>query len=308
MSRKVVPMEFKPIELDDYDNLKPYLAYNNEGICEYNFNILFLWYYVYKTQYCIIEDSICLLIQSYKGHTYSLMPLCDKKDYGKAFTFMENYLKIKEMSMEMYCVDQEFATYIEKHHPKYSVEEDRDSFDYIYKAKDLKTLKGNKYHKKRNHINNFTKHYKDRFYYRSLNYEDHEACCELIKSWRMRKGESSYDLIQGEILGIKHLFDMLDYTDIKVGGIFIDEELQAFAMGSYLNTSNKNMCVIHVEKANPNIRGLFPLINRDFLIHEFPDVIYVNREDDLGIEGMRQAKLSYRPIRFAKKYSILERG
>ena len=88
-----------------------------------------------------------------------------------------------------------------------------------------------------------------------------------------------------------------------VCGIFIDGKLEAFTMGEYINP---NMALIHIEKANPMIRGLYPYINQQFLVNEFSDVEFVNREEDLGIEGLRKAKLSYHPVKFIEKYTVRE--
>ena len=90
---------------------------------------------------------------------------------------------------------------------------------------------------------------------------------------------------------------------LKIAGIFIDGNLEAFTMGEYLNP---NMALIHIEKANPSIRGLYPYINQQFLVNEFSDVEFVNREEDLGIEGLRKAKLSYHPVKFVEKYTVRE--
>ena len=94
--------------------------------------------------------------------------------------------------------------------------------------------------------------------------------------------------------------------DFKIGGIWIKDELEAFSIGSYSDT-NEEQVIIHIEKANSSIRGLYPMICQQFLIHEFKNAVTVNREDDLGIEGLRKSKLSYQPIRLAKKYHIFER-
>ena len=90
--------------------------------------------------------------------------------------------------------------------------------------------------------------------------------------------------------------------NIRMGGIYVDGELEAFSIGSYNPT--ERMAVIHIEKANSDMRGLYQLINQQFLIREFPEAEIVNREDDLGIEGLRKAKMSYCPIDFARKYRI----
>ena len=92
---------------------------------------------------------------------------------------------------------------------------------------------------------------------------------------------------------------------VKIGGVFIDGQLEAFTMGTY--NEAKKMAVIHVEKANPEIRGLYAYINQKFLQEEFPDAELVNREDDVGLPGLRKAKESYHPLFMARKFHIREK-
>ena len=108
-----------------------------------------------------------------------------------------------------------------------------------------------------------------------------------------------------ELIGINKVFN--DYEilkdKVKIAGIYIDNKLEAFTIGELLNP---NMALIHIEKANPDIRGLYPFINQQFLVNEFSEVEFVNREEDLGIPGLRKAKLSYHPIRFVEKFTVKE--
>ena len=92
---------------------------------------------------------------------------------------------------------------------------------------------------------------------------------------------------------------------VRMGGIYVDDQLEAFSIGSY--NSKEKMAIIHIEKANPEMRGLYQMINQQFLIHEFPDAEIVNREDDMGLDGLRQAKLSYHPAVMVKKYSAVKK-
>ena len=93
--------------------------------------------------------------------------------------------------------------------------------------------------------------------------------------------------------------------DHCIGGIFIDGKLEAFSIGAY--NPREEMAVISIEKANPNVPGIYQVINQEFLIHEFPKAKIVNREDDMGLQGLRRAKESYNPIGFARKYMVLQK-
>ena len=100
-----------------------------------------------------------------------------------------------------------------------------------------------------------------------------------------------------ESVGIKKIFNNYDYLKdrLKIAGIYVDGKLEAFTMGELINS---NMALIHIEKANPNIRGLYPYINQQFILNEFENVEFVNR--------LRKAKLSYHPVKFVEKYTVRE--
>lgn len=182
------------------------------------------------------------------------------------------------------------------------LEECRDLSEYIYDAEGLRSLKGKKYTKKRNHLNYLLSEYKDRIEYRKLeSKEEFNDCKNLLNLWNKGR-ENDLDVVN-ETIAINKIFD--NYEDlkeeIKIGGVYIDNNLESFAIGSKLNN---DMALIHVEKANVDIRGLYQYINKEFLLSEFPEVRFVNREDDMGLEGLRDAKMSYHPIGFIYKYLI----
>lgn len=122
--------------------------------------------------------------------------------------------------------------------------------------------------------------------------------------WRQQKVESYENEISldYEVAGIHDILKNCSAFNVPMAGVYIDGELKAFTVGS-LN-ERENMAVIHIEKADPEINGLYQFINQQFLVHEFPDVALVNREDDVGMPGLRKAKMSYYPVDFARKYSV----
>jgi len=184
--------------------------------------------------------------------------------------------------------------------------EERDYFDYLYRGDDLKNLEGKKYQKKRNHIRSFVKEYEGRYRYTSLGQEQLFEIIQLLDRWSQNKiDQSQYDEgIINERLAIEQLLKHQHLLPIQIGGIYIDEVLQAFSIGERFHNST---AIIHVEKADPNIKGLYPMINQLLIQREFSDICYINREDDLGIEGLRKAKLSYYPYALIEKYTVLER-
>ena len=129
---------------------------------------------------------------------------------------------------------------------------------------------------------------------------------KFLDHWREQKGDDVEAHLDYEVEGIHEILKNCSELSVKMAGVFIDGKLEAFTIGSY--NAFENMAVIHIEKANAEIRGLYQFINQQFLIHEFPDVALVNREDDLGEEGLRKAKMSYNPVGFARKYLIMQKN
>jgi hypothetical protein len=300
-------MLFKEINLDAKRDLDPYFDLVDYEACEYCFSTLYMWQHVYKTGYHI-GDDFAVLVGEYEGDSFSILPLAKKDKLPEVVDFVLNFFEKHKKKIFLRGITDEVVDFLkEKYAGKFEYIEERDLFDYVYDAEALRTLKGRKNQKKRNHINYFLKEYEGRHEYRLLGKDDFDACLKLLKDWEASKEESDDfdDSMDDEYAGIKKIFDDFDVLNdrVKVFGIFVDGKLDAFSIGEYLNS---NMALIHVEKANPDIRGLYPFINQQFLVSEFPDVEFVNREEDMGIEGLRKAKLSYHPIRFVEKYSVKE--
>lgn len=264
-----------------------------------------MWNNVYNTRY-YVEDDFAIVVGEYEGDKFSVMPLAKKENLHKAIEFMINYFKDENKKIHLRAITKEVVEYVkEKYGEQFNYKEERDFFDYVYDGESLRTLAGRKNQKKRNHLNYFLKEFEGRYKFRLLEKEDFESCINLLKLWEDNKesGNNKEDGIDDEFVAIKKIFDNYETLKdkVKIFGVFIDDKLQAFSIGEYLN---EDMAVIHIEKANAEIRGLFQFINQQFLISEFNNAKLINREEDLGIEGLRKAKLSYHPIKFVEKYTI----
>ncbi|GAA3647085.1 DUF2156 domain-containing protein [Asaccharospora irregularis] len=298
-------MLFKNIDINSKKELDPYFDMVDYEACEYCFTTLYMWQHVYKTGY-YIGDDFAVLVGEYEGNSFSILPLATKERLPEVIDFVIDYFKNINKKVYLRGITKEIIDVLNETHPgKFEYIEERDLFDYIYDAESLRTLAGRKNQKKRNHINYFLKEYDGRFEYKLLDKENFDECLKLMKDWTINKEEhDSFDEgMDDELVAIKKIFNNYDILKdrVKVFGIYIDGKLEAFSIGEFLN---ENMALIHIEKANPEIRGLYPLINQQFLVKEFADVEFVNREEDLGIEGLRKAKLSYHPCRFVEKYTV----
>ena len=300
-------MIFRDIDMESRELLNPYFDLVDYEACEYCFNTLYMWQHLYKTGY-YIGDGFAVIVAEYEGNTFSILPLAKKEDMPRVIKFVIDYFEKEQKKIYFRGITKEVVDYLKENYPdKFDYTEERDLFDYVYDGDSMRELKGRKNVKKRNHINYFLKEYEGRFEYRLLDENDFDACLKLVEEWTSNKEENGQvdEEMEEELIGIKKLFNSFPVIKdkLKIAGIFIDGKLEAFTMGEYLN---HNMALIHIEKANPSIRGLYPYINQQFLVHEFPDVEFVNREEDMGIEGLRKAKLSYHPCKFVEKYTVRE--
>ena len=267
-----------------------------------------MWRHLFNTKY-YIENDFAIILLEYEKNVFSMIPLCKKDKLLYVIDFALNYIKDEYKKIQLKGVNEEIVDIIKiNYEEKFIYEKERDLFEYIYDAESLRTLSGRKNKKKRNHVNTFLNLYKNRYEYKLLDKENFEECIKLLNVWEQNKENiesSGHKELDEEILSIKEVFENYEKLkdNVKIAGVYIDNKLEAFTIGEKIN---ENIALIHIEKANQNIKGLYQYINQQFLLNEFPNVKYVNREEDLGLDGLREAKLSYHPCKFIEKYSIKE--
>ena len=157
-------------------------------------------------------------------------------------------------------------------------------------------MKGKKLHGKRNHINRFRA--TTAFEYRALHGENAGECMELYQAWLEHKDPATPGIL-GEQRALEFMLPRLDELQLYAGGIYVDNALMAFSVGEKLHD---DVAIIHIGKASHMFPELYAVINQQFAEHAFSDVVLINREEDMGIEGMRKAKLSYDPVKLIEKY------
>ena len=271
----------------------------------------FLWRKYFDARAAVLRDGErelgLLWLYGTEEEPYAAMPLAREEDLPACFAALQRYFReVLKKPLVIKLADEGAVNALNLPPEKYLVEEEEDAKDYLYDGNALRTLAGRKLHKKKNHYNNFMKNYGERFSYRPLECSDHDAVIRFLDKWRGGKGEEVESHLDREVDGIHDLLNHCTEISAETGAIFIDGELEAFSVGS-LNRRD-NMAVIHIEKANPEIDGLYQAINKEFLCRAFPEAAIINREDDVGLEGLRKSKLSYYPSGFAKKFLIMERS
>ena len=300
-------LEFKKLRAEDMKELAPYFSLRPNKTCDSGFLDSFLWRDYYHVEYCCVDERAILWKMEFEGEVYSAMPLCREEDLEYYFKMSEQYFnEVLKRPYKISVADEEGVEFLKlKENPNYFVEEKEDAKDYLYDAEELRTLPGKRFHKKKNLVNKFKREYEGRWEYRKMICEDKSILWDFLDRWYKQKADAGVDeaeSLEAEVNGIHGIIQNCCRLEFMLGGIFIDGKLEAFSIGNY--NPREKMAIIDIEKGNPNIPGIYQIINQQFLLHEFPYAAIVNREDDVGIEGLRKAKLSYNPIGYARKYWV----
>lgn len=285
---------FKKIELTDIDVYNSFLKDNHEFSCENSFVNLLVWQCSYNNMMAVCDNQ--LIIKSGKGDNESFrLPFGD--DFALGMKLITEYCG--EKKPQFWVQEGPRLDYFKQSfNGDYTLTENRDAFDYIYKRTDLAELSGKKYHSKRNHISAFSKKYN--WEYRTVSKEnlaDIKECCE---QWYIENSERLDNFMLCEKNGVNTILENMEKLKVKGGAIYVEGKAVAFTLGSPIN---QDVFDIHIEKALPEYATAYTLINREFAKNELENYKYINREDDLGLEGLRKAKLSYKPEILLKKYS-----
>lgn len=284
-------MEFQKITLDNIKQLCEFLSSPYEYSCELSPVNLLVWGGLYKNEFCIKEDILFLKSGWGENLNFSL-PFGDTKKGIEILTKELGSLP-RIWAQQGKRFDEFAAAYWEL----YSINEVRDGFDYMYKSQRLITLEGKKLHSKRNHISSFTRSYE--WYYEDISAENIDEVLDCADRWYSENNHRLDKKMETERKAIDFMLTNMNRLCISGGVIRVEDKIVAFTLGSPVND---NVYDIHIEKALPQYSTAYTVINREFAAHNLQNYEYINREDDLGIEGLRKAKLSYHPDILLKKY------
>lgn len=299
--RQILGPEIKPVDYTSKDIINSYLQPQSYITCEYSFTTLFMWQHYYNTCYYTKENFLCLLGYM-DGKYFSMLPLIEGSDYSYAVDCAKKFFKSKNQKIIYKGIPEAYLEVFKKHLDfPYEVTTSQDEYDYIYDADTFRFYRGKKLHKKKNNLNRFLREYEGRYEYRKLDRKDYHMIYEFLDKWT--EGKVVDDSLKNEEFGTKKLLGHSADLDFSLAGVFIDGVLEGFTIGNLLN---EDIMIVQVEKANPSIRGLYQYLSQEFVLNEFPNIKLINRQEDLGLPGLRKSKLSYRPACFGVKYTISE--
>lgn len=280
-------LSFHTLTISDREAVQAVSLHAGRRNCNYNFANLLGWKFWFQTEVCVLEDVV-VLRYSFKGkHEYMV---CTARDLPQ-----ELIEALREDSQGDLTIrgleDSQVEALQATHHSKFTIETEpaRNQYDYIYRRETLATLRGGGLNAKRNHINHFRAEYPD-FEYRPLTPELFDECRHLRNIWLEERDANA--TMEAEQRVMETVFAHWEALGMLGGSIFVDGRMVAFTYGSAVTTDTFDICA---EKADRHVEGAFTIINQQFAQHLPEQYLYLNREEDMGLPGLRKAKLSYHP-------------
>ena len=293
---------FKRPELEDRELINSYIHRQHTRSCDYTFANIYLWSRHYKVDYAVVHEMV-VFRNTIQGESFAF-PLGDEEQLpGTVRTLME-YCEEIEIPFHMHIVTPHQFELLEKYFPgMFTIEYDRDVADYVYEAQKLANLSGKKYHGKKNHTNKFKKLYPD-WRYEPITDNNVEECFQMALDWRRQNGCEEDVEKNAEMCVTLNSLRLMKELELRGGLLRAEGKVVAFSIGEPLN---EDTFVVHIEKAYADVPGAYPMINQQFVLHEVQGFVYVNREEDTGAEGLRQAKESYHPAFMVEKGFVRRR-
>ena len=293
-------IDFKSPKLSDYEKFAPFFFDEGELSCEMNFISIYVWKRVYENKFYLDDKTLIFRSIDEEGNYMFSLPYGDLK-YGMNLIF--DYCKEKGIEPNLWTSKGKRLDLFRELYGSFEFIPQRDNFDYIYNRKDLAELAGKKYHSKRNHISAFSKKYN--WTYEPLTNENMEDFLAFSDKWYEDRMVEEDEGLKAEKKALGEILNSNIGINYKGAMIKVEDKVVAITLGSPINSFTFD---IHYEKADKDFATAYAVINREFALRELSHYKYINREDDLGIEGLRKAKLSYKPEIILEKYSLIYKG
>lgn len=293
-------LEFREITLEDKPAVEACARAHNYHLCEHSFVDLYIWRGHYDTKICFWKTFLFVKMKDPDtGREQYLAPI-GEGDLCEAIRTLAADAKERGIDLLLVSVAEDMIPRMEAYCPdRFTFSYNEGAADYVYLSEKLQTLSGKKLQTKRNLVNRFLTTYEGRWTYEDITPDNVRDALNFHFKWCELNGCGRDQAFFGETCAIGIGLNFWTELDLRGGLLRLDGEVIAFTFGC---RATDDMFVVQIEKADHTIQGAYQMINQQFVKRNCTDVKYVNREEDLGLEGLRKAKHSYYPVFMAKKY------
>lgn len=296
-------LRFEPLTLDKKGLFDSYVAGRGYMQSESSFANLYIWAEAWEIRMATDEDALYLLFNSdtYRPFLIPPFPMDAERSVAPCMDRARDAMMAEYGEFYMKCATGRMVNKIKHDCPgRYIFRYDESNSEYVYNTKDLLELAGKRYHGKRNHINSFLRAY----YPAVADYvpKYRQECLALQDAWAKYRDVDPRDVAE-EHESIRRVVDHYETLGMKGMVVLLDGRVAAFTFGERLTPDT---ALIHIEKAMPDVNGLYTYINQQFIQRCWTDTRYINREEDMGVPGIRQAKRSYHPAFMVDKFDVIE--
>ena len=291
-------LDFHPLRLEDLPRLRPFFGYSRSRICDTTAGTVFIWRDIYHTEWAVYDGSLYFKVDyPGLGPTFTL-PLGGGR--LEHFRQIADYCCRRNMPIAFYPVPKDELEQLQEFFPASTAVGERDSFDYLYRAEDLKYFRGKKLSGQRNHVNKFLKTYGN-WTFRPIVQADIPAVKSFLDGYAARwdKGAATF---QEDIAKTHEVLDNYQTYDLLGGVLLVENQIVGFSLGEIIGDT----LFTHIEKADRDYEGCYQMLVAQFA-QQFAQegtVAFINREDDTGDMGLRTSKLSYHPVALLEKYTV----
>jgi len=295
-------LHFKPIQLESLSEFNFYFQFENYRTCDFTIGGMFMWVSYFKYEYSIFKDTLFM-----KG--VSEMNLLDtvfsvpigKLPIEDSMALLINYCKKKGITLILSAVPESIINFLQSKFSFICTKLENWS-DYLYDIQSLASLSGKLYQKKRNHVNRFLQLYSN-YSYTEITISNLPEIISFFQEYNSNNNKKNL-IFQQEAMMTDFILN--HYSNFNFLGIClkINNNIAGFIFGEILHDT----LYIHVNKAEKSYEGIYEFMNKVFIIEtlkSYPHLEYVNKEEDVGDEGLRKSKLSYHPIKLLNKYNLI---
>lgn len=290
-------LDFQPLRLEDLPRLRDFFSQSTSRICDTTPGTIMIWRDMYRTEYAM-KDGVLYFKVDYPGlgETFTLPLGGDRQEHYRRIA---DYCCRRKMPLSFYPVPREELDQLQDFFPNSAAISNRDAFDYLYRAEDLKYFRGKKLSGQRNHVNKFLKTYGN-WSFRTITQEDIPALKVFLDRYAAGH-EKAAPSFHEDVRKTHEVLDNYQLYDFTGGMLLVDGQIAGFSLNEIIGDT----MFTHIEKADRDVLGCYQMLvaqaAQSFAVN---GVEWINREDDAGDPGLRTSKLSYHPVSLLEKYTV----